>query len=567
MNLNFRPGRNLAWQVIVVVIAWGYLCSLQTGNDGLWFQPDSSRHALNGLFWKDFLQTLPADPRAFALGYFARYPAINPISYPPFFYLLEGALFAAFGPSPYLAKGLVLSFTLLGAIYTLAWLRRWVAEEAGFLAAVVPLLPGIAEWSHAIMLNVPACALTWAALFHTRCWIEELRPRHLYLAAVFSALAVLTYFQSAIVVPIIVAWLVAAGRLRLLAAPRTLAIASVCGVVLLPCLIVVTRWAPMHVEMTTPSLRLLSHSDAWLFYLAAAPALFGLPLLALAAAGVIAGAAVRRWRFETTILLIWVIFTYMFLSYLKAKDTRYLLPLAVPLVLLGSIGLVAMAGVLARLCGPRWGAAVVVAAASFLMMLGWQAWRMPSHTQRGFYELADWLGTVAPDEPVLYDGYSHGAFTFHVRAADPDRRRMVVRGDKLLYVISLNNKSIDFRDFATSPQEVIEVLKTRSGCRWLAIERGLERPPNLAYQYLREAVKDPLFQHVASVPIVGAQSTDCIDLYCMQTSVKQQDEIDLPVPLWGKDSRVNVRPIARSHLTSSIFSQATRARSLSKNQP
>ena len=132
MDFHLRDGRNVVWQVILIVTTWGYLCGLQIDNDGLWCQPDSSRHALNGLFWKDFLQTLPASPQAYALSYFARYPAINPVSYPPFFYLLEGALFATFGPSPFIAKGTVLSFTLLGALYTMAWLRRFVAEEAGF---------------------------------------------------------------------------------------------------------------------------------------------------------------------------------------------------------------------------------------------------------------------------------------------------------------------------------------------------------------------------------------------------------------------------------------------------
>jgi len=268
-------------QVIVILIAWGYLCSLQTHNDGLWFQGDAPRHALNGLFWKDFLHRLPADPQAFSLSYFVRYPAINPVSYPPFFYWLEAGLFTLLGPSPYVAKGIVLSFALVEALYAREWLTRWVDPAAGYLAVVVLLLPGIVQWSNAIMLNVPACALSLAAMYHTRRWLADLDSWHFYVAACFSTLAVLTYFQAAVVVPIIVAWVVVTGRSRLLIAPRTLATAAVCGVILLPFFVVALKWARMHVELTAPAIDLFSESTSWLYYLKETQSMCGQAIPAL----------------------------------------------------------------------------------------------------------------------------------------------------------------------------------------------------------------------------------------------------------------------------------------------
>jgi hypothetical protein len=563
MNLNFRDGRNVAWQAMLVIVAWMYMCGLQTENDGLWFQPDSSRHALNGLFWRDFLTALPVSPQAYAQGYFARYPAINPVTYPPFFYLIEGAMFAAFGPSPFLAKGIVLGFTLAGALYALAWLRRWVCAPAGYLAAAVPLLPVVVEWSHAIMLNVPACVLTWAGLYHTRRWIEEPKSRHLYAAAVFSTLAVLTYYQSAVVVPVIVAWLVVSGRARLMIAPRTLATAAVCGAVLLPSLIVAIRWAPMHVQMTTPGPPgqvTISYFLAWLYYPLSAPELFGPPLIALATAGAVAGMRMKsgRWRFETKMLLVWVIVTYVCLTNLKARDPRYLMPLVVALVLLSAIGLAALAGVvIAGSRSRRAGTAAVLAGATSLFLgLGWQAWHMPAVAQFGLREVAELLGSIAPDEPVFYDGYNHGAFIFHVRAADPDMRRMVVRGDKLLYVIPLNGM-FKAHDIARSPREVVEILRTRAGCRFLAIEQGNTDPPSPAYAFLREAVRGPLFRRVATVPIVRASASKRIDIFEMLGSIDRPAEIDVPVPIWGQDARLKARPIpARASSQPSVHRQA-----------
>ena len=95
--LNWRGGRSAVWQVAGVVIAWLYVAVLQMGNDGLWFQGDAPRHAANGLFWWDFLTSLPVNPIEFSLRYYARYPVINPASYPPVFYILEGTAFSVFG--------------------------------------------------------------------------------------------------------------------------------------------------------------------------------------------------------------------------------------------------------------------------------------------------------------------------------------------------------------------------------------------------------------------------------------------------------------------------------------
>ena len=88
---------------------------------------------------------------------------------------------------------------------------------------------------------------------------------------------------------------------------------------------------------------------------------------------------------------------------------------------------------------------------------------------RGFRELVAFFDRVAPAEPIFYDGSSMEPSSFYPRADDEDFCRQIVRGDHLLYTCPLN-RSIKPRDFVTSPPEVIEALRRRSGCRWLTIE-------------------------------------------------------------------------------------------------
>jgi len=261
--------------------------------------------------------------------------------------------------------------------------------------------------------------------------------------------------------------------------------------------------------------------------------------------GVIAGIVSRRWRFDTMLLSIWAVSGYVSLTYLGIKNGRYLLPLVAPLVFLGAIGLVSIAAVLERLFGRQRGTSVLLTATTLLLLvLGWQAWRVPDYALGGIREVADFLGRAAPDEPVFYDGYHHGVFIFYVRARDPGLRRSIVRGDKLLYV-DAQTAVRSPRSFVSSPKEVVEVLRTQSGCRWLAIEQGIRWTSTSGYQYLREAVEGPLFRRIASFPITGSAQVSRVDLYHIQTSVEQPAEIELPVPLFGRDARIKTRPIAR----------------------
>src|SRR5436305_1225069 len=96
--------RSRGCQIIGVVLAFVFVAAINRHSDGLWFQGDAPRHAVNGLFWWDLLNALPRDPVQFAVRYYARYPVIAPVTYPPLFYVLEGLTFAIAGPSPFASR-------------------------------------------------------------------------------------------------------------------------------------------------------------------------------------------------------------------------------------------------------------------------------------------------------------------------------------------------------------------------------------------------------------------------------------------------------------------------------
>lgn len=549
---HFRSGRAASWQLVLVIAVWVFLCALHWENDGLWHQGDSTRHASNGIFWKDYLQSFSLDAKGYALSYYARYPVINPVAYPPFFYLLEGAMFGIFGPSPYVGKGLVLLFALMAAVYTMAWLRRWVTEEAGWGGALVLLLPGVVLWSHAIVLNVPSFALSAATLYHARRWLEtptsQGLSRDFWAAVILAIMAILTYYQSFVVVFIIVAWLIELRRWKWLSNPRAIALLVFLFLLMVPFALLVWRWAPMYVRWALPGWDTVWSLQVWTYYPTHIEGLIGYHILVLAAVGVVAGLLSPRYRRQTLIFLIWLAVMYVTFSYVAAKLTRYVLLATTPLVCLCMIAIFSIRDRIAELIGRRQPIIVTGALAAMVILLAIQAWqasRIPVPSVRGFEEVAAFIEEVAPAEPVFYSGYYSGNFTFYLLAGDPDFLRQVIVGHKLLYAVA---HGWGLEEFVSSPGEVLEVLKTRGGCRWLAIANMVESPDTsyvrsiAAGQHLREAVKGPEFELVKSFPI-DSLAVDRVDVYRLLAPVERHEEVDLPFPVLGKGVRYRVRPI------------------------
>ena len=558
MRSEARKRALLICQVLLVFISWLFICWLHWENDGLWFG-DAPYHAANGLFWKDYLLNLSFNPRDYALSYFARYPVIAPTKYPPVFYLLEAGCFGVFGPSPYIAKSLVLGFMLMAAFYNMAWCRRWVSENAGWGGVLFVFLPGVVRWSHAIMLNIPAIALSIGALYHFRKWLESPRGsivwKHLYVGATLAVLSILTYVTSCVLLVIVVIWLIVERRWRLLWNRRTILVFVASALLLLPWIIVVVKFETNRIQMATGtddqfvSVPLGYYFRCFLYYLKCLPSLFGMHLLFITVFGIVSGMLIRRWRRETILLLIMTVICICFFTYMPAKEGRYILLLSLPIVCLCLICLKAVVQCFSKFVGATLGWTMAINLTVLVILILGQAWlaskvHVPSVS--GYEKLVEYLEKVAPEESFFYDGNFSHIFTFHVQARDPNYRRQVVLGRKLLYAESPFSKT---REFISSPDEAVEVLQKRSGCKWIIVsDNGI--PMTAASRHLRKALMGPKFEYVKSFPIIkirdiGKEHRFNVRVYRFLVPIEQTDEIDMPFFSLGEGVRYRIKPIQR----------------------
>jgi len=537
----WQAGTAVRWQALGLLLVWAYVVGLHASNDGLWFEGDAARHAANGIFWWDFLRHVPTPPLQFALDYYARYPMIHPIAYPPFFYLLEGVAFAVFGVSPWVAKSLVLLFALLGGAYVMAWLRRWVAAEAGWGVLLLLVQPGVILWSHTIMLNVPAMTMSLLALYYTHRWLEAPASRYLYVAAGGALLVPLTYAPAGVTLGVILAWGLLERRWGLLRDRRVRRLLLGLSLAMGPWVLLALYWAPAHFSLTFPGSAHLAHLDYWLYYVWQIPTLMRLETLAIAGLGILAGLWDRRWRHEARMLMVWSGVGYLGLSYLLSREARYALLLGPPCIILAVGGLHAALRALRAYGQAHWARVFgVVLSAILVLHLGLAATVKVPHIH-GLQALMTFLEREAPRGFLFYDGWYAGAFTFYVRTQDARFERGVVLGNKLLYASAL------FADWqlterVASVTDVVEALRTQCGCPWLVIARASRATTIAAVQHLYAALQGPEFQLVRSFPITSELVTQ-IDVYRFLPSALTPQERELPFPNLGVGTVLRAKPI------------------------
>jgi len=139
-----------------------------TGGDFWWY--DASRHAMNGVFLRDFLMEGGLlHPLRFARDYYQQYPAINIGFYPPLMYIASVPFLAVFGASHAVSQSVVALHALLAGVMIYLICQRMMDKWSALLVALAILaLPEMAVWARQVQLDVTALALllctAWALI-------------------------------------------------------------------------------------------------------------------------------------------------------------------------------------------------------------------------------------------------------------------------------------------------------------------------------------------------------------------------------------------------------------------
>ncbi len=484
--------------LLILGLAAGLLfMTTPTGGDFWWY--DSSRHAMNGVFVRDFLLGGGLlQPKDFALAYYQRYPAINIGFYPPMFYITSAPFLMVFGVSHAVSQAVVALHAALAGwfVYLLCAPRvgRW---SATCTALILLFLPGMALWSRQLQIDVPAVA--WQLAF-TYCLVRHVRDGQvLFMFAAAAALgcAVLTRVQSVYAFPVFVACLLVwryANRPRLGLRLWALVVAALLA---LPAgaLLIMFRHETATLAAATPGMPGLATPANWLWYARQLPGQLSLPVLVAVAAGL----TLLGWRWQAlrpapdVVLLAallassWLLFTLV-----SNKDPRFNLPSLAPLLILAAIGL--------HHANRRWAGVLLGVLAMFLVLRVGLFTAVPA--VGGFAQAARAAVAATPSGGnILVSAQRDGSFIYDVRALNDRRQIGTRRADKLFVKMSIM-RELGIEDRGLDEAQLLALLARENIKTIVAQPEYLDDQPTMAL-FKKFLAGGQYFAVHARVPMTG----------------------------------------------------------------
>lgn len=401
---------------------------------------DSPRHALNGIFVKDLFLNGLQGPTEYAYQYYAQYPALTILFYPPLFYFISAPFYAVFGASHETALLVVALHYVAFVLGSWQLFRFWLPScQAGAAALMLALSPEIASWGRQVMLEIPAFAfMVWSAVFFMRYRREE-RAVFLYVAAALLALAMYTKITACFLVIVFAGTLIAERRKAMLHDRQIWIVSLLFIVSLIPLLVLTLKFGQANVQSVTGIADAAASRKTiagWLWYLRQMPGQLGWPLLITAALALIAALSRRTLagmsRADALFWFLWFASGYLFFSAIDLKEARHSIYILPPVVL-------AAASLLAQLKRP---ALAGVALAGLVIAIAVQTIMFrPVLYVQGYAQAAEFVAQHAPrNSKVLFSGYRDGSFVFNMRAREDRRDMSVVRADKMLLKVAVRRE-------------------------------------------------------------------------------------------------------------------------------
>lgn len=454
------------------------------------YNVDEAQHAVTGLFVADAFRDLPIrHPVHYAYRYYAQYPAVAILHWPPLFYLFEALSFLVLGPSVVSARLTVLLFCVL-LLYQ--WFR--LVEEtldsytAGICTAALGLVPMVLLFEKSVMLEIPSLGLGVAAIRHWMLYLEQNRRRSLYLSALWLSAALLCKQTSVHLLLFCALTLLIAGQWKRIFSRDAAVFAGIVAILAGPFLALMLFLQGRAVANDLGSHR-MSGWESITYYAQVLPASFPPTLIVLALLG---AALAFRWDVprRTAIMGCWLVSAYLTFSWFGQREARFAVYWFPPLVYFA-------VGLITRFFkeGPL-KVAMRAAAALLIVILVIPGWRYHRPYISGYKEAASRIVKSYNSGIILFDGPVPGNFVFFVRALDPARRFVTLR--KVLYVDDIRPSAVS-EELLHSKEDVVGVLR-QYGVRFAVVSQ------NLAIRFdsqriLREELQGNDFTSLGHYPI------------------------------------------------------------------
>ena len=424
--------------------------------DGDFWWYDSSRHAMNGVFIRDFfLDGGLNHPKEYALEYYKKYPAINIGFYPPFFYVTSAPFLALFRVNHNISQLVVVIYCLAAGVATYAICKPHTDQLAATATALfVMTMPGMALWTRQVQLDVPALALLLVATYFLIRHLETGLSTTLFAAVVALGCAVLTRVQIVFAFPAIIFFLFLYNYQN--RPPLKIRIAAIAVLFLLsvPTFILVAYFSKINTSLATatPGMPSLFSVENLVWYAKTLPSQMSWPGFAFSILGICAGGfLIFRRAISKSMLVIAMLglSSWIFFTVVSNKDPRFNLPSLAFIAIFAALGLYKLDRRLARLA--------LVALAIYTIISAVILQNVPYVA--GFKEAASIATEIADaNTNILISAHRDGTFIYNVRALGTRQDIEIRRADKIFVEMRIM-RSLGIKDNNFNEDSILRVLE------------------------------------------------------------------------------------------------------------
>ena len=497
-DVSVRHTETAVWLIAsLVVLVAVVLLFANAPHGGAFYWSDAPRHALNGVFVKDLLVDLPLDdPAGYAYRYYAQYPALTILFYPPLFYAISAPFYALLGVSHEAALFVVFLHYVAFGLGCFALARFWLSTVPSLaFALLMVLLPEIAFWGRQVMLEIPAFAfLVWSAVALMR-YVRGSPVGWLYLCAGLLVCALYTKISVAYVGLVYLIVLLQREGGSLFGNRHLYAVGLLSAFALLPLVVLTVKFGQANVQSVTGVADTVASRlslEAWLWYARQIPSQVGWVVTVLACLG-LAYACLQTLRKSESVKglpfwALWFVIGYLFFSSIDLKEARH------SVFLLAAVVFVAVWFLDALL--PK----KLATLALCLAITGTAATTVldrPVYFVKGYAEAVDLIAKQAPrDSVVLFSGYRDGSFIFNMRAREDRRDLSVLRADKILLSVAVRRElGVEEKDL--SEADIAQTLND-NGVHYVVMQPGFWTDLEAMRRFER-AMATPQFEEVARI--------------------------------------------------------------------
>jgi hypothetical protein len=488
--------------------------------------PDEAAHYVTGVMLRDYVAAGHfAHPRAFVEGYYAHYPKIGLLMWPPLFHITEAIWTLIFNASRTSALLLEAFLTALLATSIFSVVRRryspFMALAAGVLFVLVPL---VQISTQTVMADgLVALLLFWAAICMIR-YLERERTRDAVLFGVCAALAFATKPNGVALVLLPIFAILITRHFYLLKRPGLYYAAAIVLVFGVP-------WQVISYKLITPTmgpqphLTLLERLQPALFYVRVLPPAFGWGLLPFFLVGLVVFLA-RLWRGDRSDMVLsgslaLLLSVLIFHCALRLYESRYMVSAIPPMILFTVAGFDWVARRIQIPSVPLAARSGVLAGIVFVLMVA-QSFSVPHKPYWGFDQASQYLLAHKDYQGagflIVANASGEGAFIAEVVTHDSRPDHFVLRSTKVL--VSTNWFGTSYERLYPTPEALRKFLDD-APISAVVLDMNPPDPsagaPELDQYQLEQSVaqtvgSDPTWQLVDSFPHSG-EGASAIKVY------------------------------------------------------